>query len=305
VDRSTGSGQPLRAYAGVRTAGTTEGRVELLMSELERMGAFDRSVIIVQTPSGNGQIPPVNAAAPEFMFAGDVAQVTLQYAYVSSLAAMITERDAGDEASRQLVEAVTERVAQMPKDQRPRVFVAGESLGSLSTEAAFADLDDLVARVDGALVVGPTVMNPIRNALIDARDEGTPVWLPIVDQGSIARFAREPADLGTPTGPWGVKRVVYLQNSSDPVTWFDFGLLWSRPDFLDDPRGPDVSSDMIWIPVVTFWQMVLDLQFASGAPDGHGHRFGLNVVDGWAAVLQPEGWAADDTAKLRDVLARG
>ena len=194
--------QPIRAYAGVRAAGTTEARVELLMSELERMGAFDRSVIIVQTPSGNGHIPPVNAAAPEFMFAGDVAQVVLQYAYVSSVAAMITERDAGDEASRQLIEAVTERVAQMPED-RPRVFVVGESLGSLSTEAAFADLDDLVARVDGALLVGPTVMNPIRNTLTDARDDGTPVWLPVVDQGSIARFAREPADLSTPTGTWG------------------------------------------------------------------------------------------------------
>ena len=47
--------------------------------------------------------------------------------------------------------------------------------------------------------------------------------------------------------------------------------------------------------------------FAEGAdvldaPLGHGHRYKLNIVDGWAAVLQPGGWSADDTQRLRDEL---
>jgi len=118
----------------------------------------------------------------------------------------------------------------------------------------------------------------------------------------VVRFAQDPADLDQPTGEWGDTRVVYLSNASDPVAWYDLRATFQRPEYLDDPRGPDVSPDMMWIPVVTFWQTLMDLPFASGAPLGHGHRYVLNVVDGWAAVLQPPDWTADDTQRLRTEL---
>lgn len=35
-----------------------------------------------------------------------------------------------------------------------------------------------------------------------------------------------------------------------------------------------------------------------GVPAGHGHRYGSNVVVGWAEVLAPEGWTDADTEAL-------
>jgi uncharacterized membrane protein len=295
--------EPIRVYAGLRSASSTEGRVALLMRELDRTDAWGRSVIIVQIPSGNGEIPLVNADAPEYMFAGDTASVVIQYSYVPSWVSLMSQPEAGNDAAAQLITAVTERVASMPEPERPQVFVQGESLGSLSAEAAFADLDDLVARVDGALLVGPTFLNQMRQHLTSTRDAGSPVWRPVVDGGARVRFAQLPQDLAFPAAPWTSPRVVYLMNASDPVAWFAFDSMWARPRYLDKPRGPDVSPSMTWIPVVTFWQTVLDLMAGSAAPAGHGHSYGVNIVDGWAAVLQPTDWTAQDTARLRDLLA--
>ena len=36
-------------------------------------------------------------------------------------------------------------------------------------------------------------------------------------------------------------------------------------------RGRDVLDAMVWIPVVTFWQVTVDLPLATGVPAGHGH----------------------------------
>jgi uncharacterized membrane protein len=81
-------------------------------------------------------------------------------------------------------------------------------------------------------------------------------------------------------------------------------LLVQHPEWLDDPRGPDVSPDMHWYPGVTFWQTAVDQVFATGVPAGHGHVYGSGVVDGWAALAAPPGWTAADTVRLRALLDR-
>lgn len=116
------------------------------------------------------------------------------------------------------------------------------------------------------------------------------------------RFAVEPDDLGRPDGPWDDPHLVYLQNSSDPISFFSFDLLWESPEWLDDPRAPDANLQMSWFPVVTFWQVVSDLTYSFGAQAGHGHRYGANVVDGWVAIGAPDGWTDADTQRLRDVV---
>ena len=58
-----------------------------------------------------------------------------------------------------------------------------------------------------------------------------------------------------------------------------------------------------WFPVVTFWQVSLDMVFSLDVPDGHGHAYGLDAVDLWAAILQPEGWDGQATARVRAALA--
>jgi hypothetical protein len=63
----------------------------------------------------------------------------------------------------------------------------------------------------------------------------------------------------------------------------------NRPDRLEEPRGSDVLDATRWIPFVTFWQVSADLALGFSTEPGHGHNLTGEYVDGWAAVLQPEG----------------
>jgi uncharacterized membrane protein len=60
---------------------------------------------------------------------------------------------------------------------------------------------------------------------------------------------------------------------------------------------------MRWFPLVTFWQVTIDMPFAVGVPDGHGHRYTTGSVDAWATLLQPEGWTEADAERLRELVA--
>lgn len=83
------------------------------------------------------------------------------------------------------------------------------------------------------------------------------------------------------------------------MVWWTPDLLWHRPAWLNRPLGPDVTDEMRFWPVITFWQTTVDLAVSFGAPPPHGHRYGTGAVDGWAAVVPPPGWTDQDTARLR------
>jgi uncharacterized membrane protein len=53
---------------------------------------------------------------------------------------------------------------------------------------------------------------------------------------------------------------------------------------------------------VTFAQVAADLAVGSSTPDGHGHLYGVSVVDGWAGVLPPDGWTEARTQDLRELI---
>ena len=65
---------------------------------------------------------------------------------------------------------------------------------------------------------------------------------------------------------------------------------------------------MRWYPIVTFWQVTADMAGnvtdSTGTPVGHGHKYGLNQLDGWVAVAAPEGWTDFDTERVRRGLAK-
>jgi uncharacterized membrane protein len=93
-----------------------------------------------------------------------------------------------------------------------------------------------------------------------------------------------------------------LQHPSDPVVWWSSDLLFSRPDWLIEPRGRDRSASMRWYPVVTFWQVSADLTNAAGMRGGHGHNYCNTILDGWVAVAPPDGWTSADTLRVRAAL---
>lgn len=294
--------EPIRAYAGLNSADGIKATAALAARELQRTGGLDRAVIAVATTTGTGWINEAEASALEYMYNGDTAVVSMQYSFLPSWLSFLVDNENARQAGQYLFEAVDELVREMPEAQRPKLVVFGESLGSFGGEAPFLALNNLIARTDGALFSGPTFNNTIWTDLTRNRDPGSPEWLPIYDQGANVRFVADPQDVRRPSDPWSEPRVVYLQHASDPIAWWNTDLLFSKPDWLREARGPDVSPNMEWIPVVTFLQVSADMAVAVDVPDGHGHVYVRNVANAWASILSPPGWTDEKTERLRGLL---
>ena len=160
-------------------------------------------MVAVATTTGTGWINEAEASALEYMYNGNTAIVSMQYSYLPSWLSFLVDKENARQAGQALFEAVDELVRERPENQRPKLVVFGESLGSFGGEAPFLSLNNLIARTDGALFSGPTFNNTIWTDLTNNRDEGSPQWLPIYDKGENVRFAAKPEDLDRPAEPWG------------------------------------------------------------------------------------------------------
>jgi uncharacterized membrane protein len=294
--------EPIRAYAGLNSADGIKATAALAAQELQRTGGLDRAVIAVATTTGTGWINEAEASALEYMYNGDTAIVSMQYSFLPSWLSFLVDAENARQAGQALFEAIDALVREMPEALRPKLVVFGESLGSFGGEAPFLALNNLIARTDGALFSGPTFNNTIWADLTRNRDTGSPEWLPIYDKGANVRFVAEARDLQRPADPWEQPRVVYLQHASDPIAWWNTDLLFSKPDWLREARGYDVSPNMEWIPVVTFLQVSADMAVAVDVPDGHGHVYVRDVANAWASIMSPPGWTETKTDKLRGLL---
>ena len=294
--------QPVRAYVGLASAADVGDRAALAVRDLRRAGGFDREVLVVVTTTGTGWVDPAASDALEYEFNGDTAMVAMQYSYLPSWMSFLVDQVKARDAGRALFDAVYGAWAQLPPDSRPQLYVFGESLGTFGGEAAFSGVADIENRTSGVLWAGPPNFNELWRGIVEDRETGSPEWLPVYEDGRMVRFADEAPDLGRPSGTWGEPRVVYLQNASDPIVWWSPRLILDRPDWLRGGRGPDVSPSTVWLPFVTFWQVSADLAFSTGVPDGHGHKYQADYVDGWAEVAQPPGWTDADTERLRSLV---
>jgi uncharacterized membrane protein len=183
--------------------------------------------------------------------------------------------------------------------------VFGLSLGSFGGETAFSGEYDLRNRTAGALFAGPPNFNTLYREFTDDRDAGSHEVEPVYRGGRTVRFTNEVEAGVAPAAPWNGTRVLYLQHPSDPIVWWGPSLIWDRPDWLGEPRGRDVLDQMVWIPLVTFWQVTVDLPLAAAVPAGHGHTYTAEFVDGWAEILQPPGWTEAKAEQLREIVTAG
>ena len=296
------AGQPVRASVGLASAEDVGDRAALAVRELERAGGFDRDVLVVVTSTGTGWVDPAASSSLEYEFNGDTAMVAMQYSYLPSWLSFLVDQVKARDAGRALFDAVYGAWAELPERSRPQLYVFGESLGTFGGEAAFSGIADIRNRTDGVLWAGPPNFNELWRGLVADRDAGSPEWLPVYEAGRTVRFADQAPDLDRPPGPWDDPRVVYLQNASDPIVWWSPRLILDRPDWLREAPGPDVSPSVVWLPFVSFWQVTADLVFSTGVPDGHGHKYQADYVNGWAEVAQPPGWTDADTERLRPMV---
>ncbi|MDI3421375.1 alpha/beta hydrolase [Streptomyces luteolus] len=277
-----------------------QAQAQLAVRELKRTGAFDREVLAIAGTTGSGWVDATVAESLEYMYGGDTAIVAVQYSYLPSWVSFLVDKEKAGQSTRALVEAVRTELDALPERQRPRLAVTGESLGAYAIEDSFGSVDALLGGTDGALLIGTPHFSPVSQELRARRDEGSPVWRPQFEDGRNVRFAQFPEkDLRRPPADWGHPRAVYLQNASDPVVWWSPDLLLERPQWLDQPLGPDITPEIDWFPFVGFWQTTVDMAVSYGVDAPHGHRYGAGSVDGWAAVLPPDGWREQDTERLR------
>ena len=213
----------------------------------------------------------------------------MQYSYLPSWMSYLVDQARAREAGRELFDAVYDRWSKLPLDDRPRLVVVGESLGSFGGETAFSGEYDLRNRTGGAVFAGPLNFNTLYREFVDGRDEGSHEVEPAYRDGRTVRFTDDPSSAIPPTcalgglpralppAPLRPDRVVEPAAHVRPPTG------WTR-------RGNDVVDAMRWIPFVTFWQVTADLPFAANVPDGHGHVYTTEYVDAWAGLFdRPRG----------------
>jgi uncharacterized membrane protein len=300
ISRFSGTGmEPIRVYVGLKSAPSIAAESALAVRELERTGAFHRKVIVVATTAGTGWLNPAMIDPLEYMYSGNTAVVAIQYSYLPSWISFLVDKTPAQQAGRDLFDAVYDKWRQLPADQRPKLVVFGEGLGSFGGEAAFSGTEDIRDRTSGVLWVGPTNSNTLWSRFTSGRDPGSPEWRPVYQGGRTVRFVSAPAQLDPASSAWAQPRVVYLQNPSDPIVWWSWQLAFHQPDWLRGTHPPDVSSAMHWYPLVTFWQVAADLALATAVPPGHGHTYGmLQGAAAWASIIPPPGWTAQRTAEL-------
>jgi uncharacterized membrane protein len=233
---------------------------------MEHSGAFDRSLIVLVSPTGTGYVNYVAVAAVQYLARGDVATVTLQYSRRPSPLSLRMVK-AAREQNRLLWLRVLERTGQRP-EPRPRVVLFGESLGAHTSQDVFlhwGTLGPAALGIDRALWIGTPYgskwMHQVTGA--DRLD---------VDRDTVA-VVNDFAQFEAP-GPQRRARLRYvlLSHDNDGVTKFGPDLLWSPPGWLgpDRPRPEAVEGSsprgippgMRWRPITTFFQSLVDMKNA-------------------------------------------
>lgn len=223
---------------------------------------------------------------------------------MASWLSLLAEPEWSAKSAKALFDVVYGHWTKLPKDSRPKLYLNGLSLGSHGSEQSVSPIDLITDPIDGALWSGPPFANSLWREITDSRKPDSPAWLPMVGDGSIVRFTSQTNHLNIAGAKWGRLRIVYLQHASDPIVFFDMQAAFREPDWMVGTRGPDVSAELTWYPIVTFVQLLLDMATAILPPLGFGHTYEPDgYIDSWLEVSDPEGWSDDDTAKLRALFA--
>ncbi|WP_374333315.1 alpha/beta-hydrolase N-terminal domain-containing protein, partial [Aestuariivirga sp.] len=145
---------PLQIYVGLNSAETPQERADLALAELKRTGAFSRKLLVIATPTGTGWVDPASMIPLEVMSGGDVASVSVQYSYLPSWLTLFVDPEYGEETAGKVFDTVYGYWRTLPRDQRPRLFLFGLSLGSLNSDLATDAYALLGDPFEGALWVG-------------------------------------------------------------------------------------------------------------------------------------------------------
>ena len=291
--------QPIRVYIGLNSAETPDARAQLAFDELMRSGGFERQVLVIAMPTGSGWLDPGGMNTLDYITRGNVATVAVQYSYLPSPVSVVVDPMRGVAEAQALFDKIYRHWTAMPVDTRPRLYLYGLSLGAFLSQETVPLLDLYAEPIDGALWAGSPYLSEFWRMVQARRHPDSPAWRPRFGNGSLIRTRNQQGGLQRFDAAWGPMRFVFLQYGSDPIVFFDWSLAWSQPDWLTGERAPDLSPKMRWIPIITMFQVGLDMAVALGTL-GYGHDYvARHYIPAWAETLAPDGWTAHDEARLQ------
>jgi uncharacterized membrane protein len=296
--------EPLRIYVGRAQADDPKSRAQIALEEMKRVGAFDRKILIVASPTGTGWMDPGGMDPVEYIHDGDIAIVAVQYSYLQSPLALIFETDSGLEQATETMNAVYNHWKDLPPNARPRLYLHGISLGAWSSMSSFNIFQMVGDPVDGALWTGPPFPSRLWNSIMAARSPESAYVLPKVGSGDLVRFTSQFSGPGEGRREWGRMRLIYLQYASDPIVFYEPLSLFQEPIWMQEPPAPDVSPELVYVPVVTQFQLLVDMVLSTSpeaVPLGYGHHYiAAHYIEPWVAVTNPENWSSSDTERLKE-----
>jgi uncharacterized membrane protein len=264
--------QPIRAYVGFNSEPIYQtGRAELALAELDRTGAFDRSCLLLVSPTGTGWVDHTLIETAEFLTRGDIATCCVQYGRYPSFLS-VQKVALGRSQFRLLLWGVRQRLAERPPQRRPRVLIFGESLGAWTSSdvVMFQGIDGFDHYgIDRALWVGlPWLAKWSRSGM--TRGAST-----LVPEGTVGVFDRHPQLAALAPEARQRLRAVILSHDNDPIAVLGPELLVQRPWWLaDGQRGRGVPEQMPWRPLITFVQTAMDAANAMVSVPGEFGSFG-------------------------------
>jgi len=294
---------PIRVFGGLDIAETVDQRVDITMADLERLGAFERSVICVASPTGSGYINYVAAETLEFLTLGDCAMVTMQYSLRPSFTSL-DRVSMGREQNRALLHALTWRLRAIPEEARPRLVGFGESLGAHTFQDAF--LHEGTAGfhrvgLDRALFLGSP-----------GGSEWATTWRVDPDRSDPDHEVVEVATFdewgALPTAERDSARYVLLSHHEDPIVKFGPELAVQLPDWLgsEDARV-GIPPDMTWRVLSTFLTVLIDVKNAMDVKPGifvsRGHDYRADLAR-FVALAYDLPMADDERLRIEEALRR-
>jgi uncharacterized membrane protein len=217
---------PIRAYVGFNSEPLYQtGRAELALDELDRTGAFDRSHLLLISPTGTDWVDHTLIEAAEFLTRGDIATCCIQYARYPSFLS-IQKVALGRGQFRLLLWGVKQRLEERPPDRRPRVLVFGESLGAWTSSdvVMYQGIEGFDHYgIERALWVGlPWLAKWSRSGMI--RGSHT-----LVPPGTVGVFDRHEQLAALEDQDRARMRAIILSHDNDPIAVFGPDLIVQRP----------------------------------------------------------------------------
>lgn len=296
--------EPIRVYAGLRSADSPQEQARKALADLIKMGAFSRSLLVIATPTGTGWVDNNGIAPLEYMHDGDIATVAVQYSYLQSPLSLILEPGRSQAAAATVFRVIYNYWNSLPETERPKLYLFGLSLGSLGSEASPPVHAWLGNSFDGAVWAGPPFRNQLWRTVQRDRDESSPAWRPTFEGGANFRVIGHGNSANQDGAEWGRVRVVYIAYPSDAIVFFQEGMFFRAPQWMSAPRADDVSPLLQWFPIITALQVGIDMMFAAAVPPGRGHNYAIeDYIEAWSEVTAPPNWSDADAGKLADQIA--